>query len=386
MKRSVNFILTCFDKEAYLPYALEVINSYKDIEPSICVVYNGTDPDFDCDVRLEKNSGLQFGDFEMTKKGFEFFQEKNDSTLFVKLSIDSWLMNEKVLIDIFHYCKTYRVPYAGNYWNTNAQLSTDIFFADIAYGNVFEELKPDGPVFENCMFNAVARLGGRFYILHPREPVHPDNRNECKALNWVMYHELEKNVEIWNDYKENKPMEKITKNYELVCQRASDINQLLPTLNKYAQQCDHITEMGVRTVVSTWAFLAAKPKTFRCYDVNSHPNVQVVSEIAKEAGIDFEFYCQSVIEDGLEIEETDFLFIDTLHQYEQLKKELAMHGNKARKFIGFHDTVTFGHVDENTGQGLGLVPAIDEFLQENPHWARIEVLEFNNGLTILKRK
>jgi hypothetical protein len=40
----------------------------------------------------------------------------------------------------------------------------------------------------------------------------------------------------------------------------SDINEHLPTLLRYAQECDHITEMGVRWVVSTYAFVVASPK------------------------------------------------------------------------------------------------------------------------------
>ena len=33
----------------------------------------------------------------------------------------------------------------------------------------------------------------------------------------------------------------------------SDINEHIPTLLKYAEECDHITEMGVRKGVSLWA-------------------------------------------------------------------------------------------------------------------------------------
>jgi hypothetical protein len=32
----------------------------------------------------------------------------------------------------------------------------------------------------------------------------------------------------------------------------SDINEHIPTILKYGQECEHITEMGVRWVVSTW--------------------------------------------------------------------------------------------------------------------------------------
>ena len=42
--------------------------------------------------------------------------------------------------------------------------------------------------------------------------------------------------------------------YQIQCDTASDINEHLPVLKEYAQKCETITEMGVRAVVSTWAF------------------------------------------------------------------------------------------------------------------------------------
>ncbi len=47
---------------------------------------------------------------------------------------------------------------------------------------------------------------------------------------------------------------KIIDIYNNLCNEKSDINEHLPTLKRYAEKCDHITEMGVRSVVSTWAF------------------------------------------------------------------------------------------------------------------------------------
>ena len=34
----------------------------------------------------------------------------------------------------------------------------------------------------------------------------------------------------------------------------SDINEHFPAIIKYGQECDHITEMGVRSINSTWAW------------------------------------------------------------------------------------------------------------------------------------
>ena len=70
----------------------------------------------------------------------------------------------------------------------------------------------------------------------------------------------------------------------------------------------------------------------------------------------------------IEIEETDLLFIDTWHCYDQLKAELRIHSSKAKKYIAFHDTHSYGMKDEGTNTGLGLLPAIIEFMVENPKW------------------
>lgn len=173
--------------------------------------------------------------------------------------------------------------------------------------------------------------------------------------------------------------------YNEKCNTPSDINEHLPTLKKYAEECEHITEMGVRWVVSTYALLMGKPKKMISYDINSI-HWDVIRDMVKQ---DTDFKFQVADTTTLEIEETDLLFIDTLHNYNQLKSELKLHGNKTKKYIIFHDTTTFewigesyvGKVDE-----IGLWPAIEEFLEENLHWELFKRYYNNNGLTILKRK
>ena len=86
----------------------------------------------------------------------------------------------------------------------------------------------------------------------------------------------------------------------------------------------------------------------------------------------------------MELEETDLLFIDTWHVYEQLKTELALHAGRARKWIILHDTQTFGITGETAGH-RGLLPALEEFLDGNPVWRRVEHFTNCNGLTILER-
>lgn len=183
------------------------------------------------------------------------------------------------------------------------------------------------------------------------------------------------------------------KTYEELVSTPSDINQHLPYLMQIASMCDSVTEFGTRNVVSTYAFLKAAPKVLRCYDIVYDPQIEHIKQLSAAQGVDFKFIEASVL--GVKIEKTDFLFIDTLHCYGQLKRELALHGKSAKKFIGFHDVVTFGYKDEaiyehadksvlHEPDRVGLLPAIFEFLQDNPHWKIHLFNQFNNGLLILR--
>ena len=178
--------------------------------------------------------------------------------------------------------------------------------------------------------------------------------------------------------------------YGHLCVTPSDINEHLPTLKRYAEEVEHVTVMGVRWIVSTWAFLSGKPKKLISIDIK-HPNkfganLSVVEKAAKESNIDFSFIEGSTLE--MQIEKTDLLFIDTLHTYTQLTKELELHSKNVNRYIALHDTTTFSLKDEQPQQSskVGLKLAISEFLEKNKDWKMIEEYTNNNGLTILERK
>jgi hypothetical protein len=193
-------------------------------------------------------------------------------------------------------------------------------------------------------------------------------------------------------------MELIHQKYQEKCSTISDINEHLPTLRKYAEECESIVEMGVRGIVSTWAFLSAKPKKLISLDLY-HPssfggNLDEVIQLSSENGIKFEFVEKSSLE--YEMPNADLLFIDTWHDYLQLKKEMFRHHSKVNKYIILHDTTTFGYTDESfydeygnsrpeTNLPKGLYPAVDEFLFTNKEWRLWEKKSNNNGLTILKK-
>lgn len=169
--------------------------------------------------------------------------------------------------------------------------------------------------------------------------------------------------------------------YDAWCATASDINEHLPTLRALAEQCEHVTEMGVRTGASTRAFLASK-RVLRSYDLYLDSEVQAWFDLANLLGRDAVYTKADVL--TIHIDETDLLFIDTLHNYDQLRQELARHSSKVRRFMVFHDTETFGHRDE-MGTGPGLAPALEEFLGQTTQWRLQHRYTNNNGLTVLQR-
>jgi glycosyltransferase involved in cell wall biosynthesis len=167
--------------------------------------------------------------------------------------------------------------------------------------------------------------------------------------------------------------------YLAACATPSDIHEHLPVLYFLARQCDHVTEMGTRTGISTTALLFAQPERLVCYD---KVKLAAVNRLEAVAGrTDFRFHQADVLE--VDIEETELLFIDTWHVCEQLKEELRLHAGKVRRYIVLHDTTTFGEQGEMEGR-RGLWPAVEEFLAEG-HFCLRERLENNNGLTVLER-
>lgn len=166
--------------------------------------------------------------------------------------------------------------------------------------------------------------------------------------------------------------EAIEARYQELCKTPSDINEHLPILRQYADQCESVTEFGVRGCVSLHAFLASKAKTVVAYDILN---------VAVPDSPKLTFICADVL--TVEIAPTDLLFIDTYHAAMQLAQELALHADKVNRYIAMHDIKIFGEHGEDGGPGLR--SALDWFLQQNAHWKICYWSDANNGLVIIER-
>jgi hypothetical protein len=224
----VNFIITCYDKELYWYHLKSIINSYKKINPKIALCYNGLKNDFECDFKCEYKpnggrgnnrhpSGVDFADadYELTMGGYNLLKS-NGVNLWVKLSVDSWLLSENKIIQILDKLIKEDCAYGGNIWYKNSNMSTDIFFSNTTKNNIFEDLyrygveffdylysipNPEG--FEHLMY-FISRQYNRL-IIKDREPLNSETtRWSCPKLGWTMNHILENNIEFKKNYTEDE--------------------------------------------------------------------------------------------------------------------------------------------------------------------------------------
>tara|TARA_Y100000296_G_C5108576_1_gene223900 strand:- start:68 stop:721 length:654 start_codon:yes stop_codon:yes gene_type:complete len=179
----------------------------------------------------------------------------------------------------------------------------------------------------------------------------------------------------------------------------SDMWYHFNTLAATAKNSDSVVELGVRGIVSTWALLyglaisnsrlidhidykklsITSVKTLISYDINDPSeyggNIEEVYDIAQENDVNFSFKKANTLE--IELDPCHTIFFDTDHTYEQLSQELKLHGNKASRYLMFHDTTELGKL---------IVPAINEFLEENSEWTVLKIENMCNGLVVLAKR
>lgn len=205
--------------------------------------------------------------------------------------------------------------------------------------------------------------------------------------------------------------------------RSSDINEHCPVLMLLASRCDSVLELGVRSGVSfqsALAGLAVRQEVMRSLgtsrplrltgvdvdDVRECPGVKATLRSAEAVGIPCEVVVKSDLEWDVEKEHgpVDMTFIDTLHIYGQLKRELALYAPVTTKYIVMHDTTVDGATSEairmrwdvhRLARDLGMTVhevrtglwlAVREFLADHAtEWRLSKRYTNNNGLTILER-
>jgi len=213
--------------------------------------------------------------------------------------------------------------------------------------------------------------------------------------------------EDYNTLSKDRTVERV---YTSLCSQASDINEHLPTLSKYAAKCESIFETGVRGVVSSWAFahgLCRNGQPVKRLFLNDIYPCDIKELVTANNAMGTPIELSHAWVNNLELQlssEFDLTFIDTWHVYGQLKRELIKFAPLTRKYIILHDTT----VDELHGETLrlgldaqsqsaatgipvaeitrGIWPAVEEFLDRSVEWELHERFTNNNGLTVLARR
>lgn len=176
----------------------------------------------------------------------------------------------------------------------------------------------------------------------------------------------------------------------------SDINEHLLLLYSLALGCESVTEFGIRYGASTTALLAAMSMRKRMGLAASYLGYDVNPSFIEIAGDLFQM-CPNdlsrtaVVGNSMTIRPvppTCLLLIDSQHEGEVVYRELERHASFAKRYLVFHDTVTFGKRGELGG--LGLLRGIEDYMkspacaQDYP-WSLKMDLQNNNGLTVYER-
>lgn len=181
------------------------------------------------------------------------------------------------------------------------------------------------------------------------------------------------------------PWSEVDRIFHTMAATPSDINEHLDNLKEICGGLACV-EFGVRTMVSTWAMLAARPASLISVDIElpPHDRLYAAQRCAHEIGVPFEFRRASTLD--LPMAVCDLLFIDTLHTAAQLDAELALHSPGVQRYIAFHDTETFGTVSED-GTRPGLQVPIRRLLdgQYGGTWTVVRDFRNNNGFTVVER-
>jgi len=321
-------------------------NFYSKIFKNLYNIYNDVNIDFD--IRSEDD----YNKFMTSLDLWRVLEEKYDKTLIYQH--DSWILNS----DINEFLEYDYVggPWWDRWYGGNGGLSIR---SPKIMRKILEHFNPttfQNRVHEKFMEDVYfSNLTDFFGKMAPREVNQKFSLECCYFENTFGIHKWhltnlnsDEVVKILNQEK-NSDIEKI---YLSKCWNKSDINEHLPILREYASRCESVVEMGVRDFVSTYALAMGEVKKLTSIDIEYSKNFESFKEQIKSTNTNFEYVVDDVF--NVKIEETDLLFIDTLHQYSQLKKELEMFSDKVKKYIILHDTTTYS---EN-GEEIQHVPEI----------------------------
>lgn len=183
--------------------------------------------------------------------------------------------------------------------------------------------------------------------------------------------------------------------YERARRTPSAIAAHLPRLRALADGLDVAVEFGVKRAWSASALLCGAAQVIS-YDLVATAEARDLERLAGERW-------SYRLEDSrtADVPPCDLLFIDSLHTFDQVQAELAAHADKVRRYLVFHDVLTFGSVGARGESGeqlwpyqrgqsvpveaLGIRPAIDALMIRDRTWTIAASYVESHGLLVLER-
>lgn len=176
----------------------------------------------------------------------------------------------------------------------------------------------------------------------------------------------------------------------------------MPTLRDLAYGCRTVVELGCQFGKGATALLLGCTDDGNdgvLHSVDLHATGQARELVARAGGCMIFHECDTRT---APIPPCDMMFVDSFHSFAQVDAELKAHASKVRKYIAFHDTITFGTIaaaddrgnfsmTQNRGQmipleKLGVLPAVVDLLMRDPSWQVIRNDKHGHGLIVLERR
>lgn len=171
----------------------------------------------------------------------------------------------------------------------------------------------------------------------------------------------------------------------------------MPRLRDLARDLD-VVEFGVKRGCSTVAFLCSARSVWSVDLVPPRP-ADMTAWLTAAGGA---WFFQQGDTRTITIPDCDLLLVDANHTYASVAAELTRHAHRVRRYLVFHDTITFGSIgaDAETGAhlwtyvrgqsvphaALGVRPAIDELMIRDPSWYIAAHYTESHGLLVLERR
>ena len=175
-----------------------------------------------------------------------------------------------------------------------------------------------------------------------------------------------------------------------------DLDVHLPKMRELVSTCKdqdgscHVTEFTKRRE-SSFGFLVAKPDYQTSY-IEPNESKDTLLQLghyvlSKEKG---NTTWSTTDADPMNIdavEETDILFIDSLHNEDRVYGELTKHGHKVSRYICFHDTYIYGKQGDNGKRGLsfGIMRWMNDRLDKGEPWFVCYHTNDQYGFTVISK-